>query len=196
VGWLAGARAEHGLEFDFVGMWNERQFTTVFTVFTVMFREELDKAGFQNVRLAATDNGACCNLTGRFLADFNASAALRKAVDIVGIHYPSGDTAAAHTTELPVWAAEDWSGNASWAGAAGLASSWTSNWAVGRRNAAIAWSALAAWYPTLPHYAVGLLVANQPWSSAYEVAPPVWAAAHFTQVREFCCVAIRFSRHI
>jgi hypothetical protein len=179
VSWLQGAKAEHGLEFDFIGMWNERQFTTAFTI---MFREALDAAGFQSVRLVATDNGVCCNLTQRFLADYNASAELRKAVDVVGIHYPSGDSAAAHATGLPVWAAEDWSGNASWAGAASLASSWTSNWAVGRRSAAIAWSAIAAWYPTLPHYAAGLMVANEPWSGAYEVAPPIWAAAHFTQL--------------
>eukprot|EP01045_Picozoa_sp_COSAG04_P019996 COSAG04_NODE_1999_length_5034_cov_5.345289_1_plen_693_part_00 len=179
VSWLLGAKAEHGLDFDFVGMWNERQFTTEFTV---LFREELDRAGLHDVRLVATDNGACCDLTQRFLADFNASAALRKAVDVIGIHYPSGFDAGAHATGLPVWAAEDWSGNASWAGAASLASAWTTNWASGGRTAAIAWSALAAWYPTLPHYAAGLMVANQPWSGAYEVAPPVWAAAHFTQM--------------
>ena len=179
VSWLRGAKVDHGLEFDFIGMWNERQFTTAFTI---MFREELDAAGFERVRLVATDNGACCNLTQRFLEDYGASAELRKAVDVVGIHYPSGDDAAAHATGLPVWAAEDWSGNASWAGAASLASSWTSNWAVGRRSAAIAWSAISAWYPTLPHYAAGLMVANEPWSGAYEVAPPIWAAAHFTQV--------------
>ena len=41
-------------------------------------------------------------------------------------------------------------------GAASLASAFTTNWAVGRRTAAVAWSVLAAWYPTLPHYAAGL----------------------------------------
>ena len=177
VGWLKGAKT-HGLDFDFIGMWNERQFTTEFTI---MLRQELDSAGFRDVRLVATDNGACCNLTTRFLADFHASAALRDAVDVIGIHYPKGSTAAAHTTGLPVWAAEDWSGNASWSGAASLASAFTTNWAVGRRTAAVAWSALVAWYPTLPHYAAGLMVANQPWSGWFEVAPPIWAAAHFTQ---------------
>lgn len=178
VSWLQGAKTVHGLEFDFIGMWNERQFTTAFTV---MFREELDAAGFHSVRLVATDNGACCNLTQRFLGDYHASAELRKAVDVVGIHYPSDNSTAAHTAGLPVWAAEDWSGNASWTGAASLASSWSKNWAVGRRSAALAWSALASWYPTLPHYAAGLMVANQPWTGAFEIAPPVFAAAHFTQ---------------
>ena len=60
VSWLRGAKTDHGLEFDFIGMWNERQFTTAFTI---MFREELDAAGFESVRLVATDNGACCNFT-------------------------------------------------------------------------------------------------------------------------------------
>ena len=39
----------------------------------------------------------------------------------------------------------------------------------------IAWNMLAAYYDHLPIARHGLMVANEPWSGYYIVAPPIWA---------------------
>jgi len=178
VEWLKGAHDNHNLTIDFVGLWNERMFLTNFIL---TLREELDKSGLSRIRLVATDNGGGYNLTDKFLKDFWSSSKLRSAVDIIGIHYPQDGTTQAHATGKVVWSSEDWSQNASWDGAASLAEAFTSNWVLGRRTAVLAWSPICSWYSSLAHYAHGFMIANEPWSGAYSINPPVWIAAHFTQ---------------
>lgn len=49
------------------------------------------------------------------------------------------------------------------------------------RRSTISWNLVAAYYDALPYAKCALMNAEWPWSGSYEVAGPVWVAAHTTQ---------------
>jgi galactosylceramidase len=53
VSWISGAMQEYGIGVDFVGLWNERAFTTDYIV---TLRTQLDKAGFNNTKVVCSDD--------------------------------------------------------------------------------------------------------------------------------------------
>ena len=102
VEWVRGAREAHGLDIDYVGIWNESPWDDTYIK---TLRRMLDAGGFNGTRIVAPDGGyGVC-------ADMAADPELSAAVDVVGLHYP-GDYAGVDYTTLcptgqPIWASEE-----------------------------------------------------------------------------------------
>ncbi|MEV5846791.1 NPCBM/NEW2 domain-containing protein [Streptomyces sp. NPDC051985] len=181
VDWLGCAR-QHGLDIDYLGGWNERGYD-------IGWYEKLHAALAARhlpVRIVAADSGL------DVADDIAKDQQFADSVDVVGVHYPceggdggtadtcySSDTAQA--TGKPLWASENGSLDEN-TGAGALIRSITRGYLDGRYTAYLNWPLLAAIYPNLPYDTVGLAVANQPWSGAYELGTSLWTTAQVTQV--------------
>ncbi len=98
--WVKGARDAHGIDIDYMGIWNERSSDATYVK---MLRQSLDRAGFNQTQIVAADGGSSiCN-------DLAADAEYRRAVAVVGLHYPSDfdDLSACRALNIPIWASED-----------------------------------------------------------------------------------------
>eukprot|EP00666_Eupelagonemidae_sp_cell4sb_P007086 gene7086-14491_t len=97
--WVKGAKSTHGLDIDYIGIWNESPSNANYVK---MLRKTLDGAGFNRTRIVAQDGGSqICDALAR---DVDYAAA----VDIIGLHYPSDfyPYDKCHALNKPVWASE------------------------------------------------------------------------------------------
>ncbi|MFJ9564723.1 NPCBM/NEW2 domain-containing protein [Streptomyces fuscichromogenes] len=179
--WLGCAR-QHGLDIDYLGGWNERGYDTAWyeKLHTALAAQHLP------VKIVAADSGL------DVADDIASDPDFAKSVDVVGVHYPceGGDggtanscysSAAAQATGKPLWASENGSLDEN-SGAGALIRSFTRGYLDGKYTAYLNWPLLAAIYPNLPYDRVGLAVANQPWSGAYDIGTSLWTTAQVTQV--------------
>eukprot|EP00039_Didymoeca_costata_P022216 m.4005 g.4005 ORF g.4005 m.4005 type:complete len:975 (+) comp2877_c0_seq1:110-3034(+) len=181
--WVKGAKSEYGLDIDYLGIWNESPSNANYVK---LLRSTLDSSGFEFTRIVARDGGAdICN-------DLAADPEYAKAVDIIGLHYPSDffDLSNCHNLGKPVWASEESSSYDDLNGAACWARVVHSHYALSGITSSIMWNLLGAYYPGTSWYASSMLTANQPWSGWYGVRgagtqttqmPVVWSTAHVTQ---------------
>ncbi|MET7455772.1 NPCBM/NEW2 domain-containing protein [Streptomyces sp. NPDC005574] len=179
--WLGCAR-QHGLSIDYLGGWNERGYDTG-------WYEKLHAALAARhlpTQVVAADSGL--DVADAMVSD----PKFADAADVIGVHYPceGGDGGSANTcyssdnaqaTGKPLWASENGSLDEN-AGAGALIRSITRGYLDGRYTAYLNWPLLAAVYPNLPYDTVGLAVANQPWSGAYDIGTSLWTTAQVTQV--------------
>ncbi|MFO1498862.1 MAG: discoidin domain-containing protein [Verrucomicrobiota bacterium] len=175
---LRGARARHGLTFDYLGIWNEVRYDTGWIK---LLRAGLDTAGFSGVRLVAPDEVDRWSIAPLLRMD----AALAKSVDVLGVHYPKYvSSPEAKQSGKPLWASEDGPWRSDWSGAQQWARILNRNYIEGEMTKTIIWSLAAAYYDNLPNPSTGVIKANQPWSGHYEIKPTFWVTAHTTQFAE------------
>ena len=174
VKFIQGAKKVHGLDINYVGIWNERGYDLEWIK---LLRKTLDKAGLQNVGIAAAD------FFGWGLAEqINKDPALKSAIHAVAVHYPAGKSnPGAISCGLPLWSSEDgpWSGN--WGGTLTLALKYNRNYVIGKMTKTEIWSPVSSYNDNLPLPSSGVMRANTPWSGNYEVQPAVWGTAQTTQ---------------
>jgi galactosylceramidase len=104
---------------------------------------------------------------------------LRAAVAVIGKHYPSTrSTTKAARTGLPLWSSEDYAADNHGSGGRCEARILNQNFVGGQMTATIAWNLISSYYPWLAWANDGLMTARSPWSGAFSVDPPVFAAAH------------------
>jgi galactosylceramidase len=175
IRFLQGARDVHGLELDYMGIWNE---VGAPSRWVKGFRKQLDQSGFEEVSLVAPD----LPRTWWFMEEMVADPELMEAVDVVGVHYPGGySTALARDTGKRLWSSEDGPWDGTWRGASALARMLNRNYVEGRLTKTIIWSPVTSYYDCLPLPGSGVMRANTPWSGHYEIQPALWAVAHTTQ---------------
>jgi galactosylceramidase len=183
--WVRGAKSAHGLDIDFIGIWNESPSDAAYVK---LLRRTLDAAGYGHTRIVAQDSGAqICDALAQ-------DAEYAAAVDVIGLHYPSDfypyDNC--HALGKPVWASEESSSYDDLNGAGCWARVINSHYARSGITSSIMWNILGSYYPGTSWYAASMLTANQPWSGWYGVRGPagnpaatdmpvVWATAHMTQ---------------
>lgn len=185
--WM-GCAAQHKLDIDYLGGWNERGF---------------NKTWYENLKSALVSKGY--GATKLVAADDNWSVAdamagdptFKNAVDVVGVHYPCGysnggaignnsdfkscaSTSTAQNLGKPLWASENGSEDAE-AGATSVARAVNRDYIDGRMTAYYNWPLVAALYPNTYFAFNGLAVANQPWSGHYSIAKTAWVLAHTSQ---------------
>ena len=172
VRWLLAARDVHGLSIDYVGVWNEREYTADYIL---ALHATLRAHGLPTQIVAADD---CCPPWG-VCDDLLGDAALSAAVSFVGGHYPN-QALAANCTLLPQrkWSSEDFSSEYTAGGC--WARLLNRNYVYSNFTSTIAWSPIAAYYDSLPYSKVGLMHAAEPWSGHYDVDQALWATAHTT----------------
>ena len=174
VGFLQGAKKHQGLDIDFCGVWNE----TAYDVSWIkLLRRTLDRNELRGVKIVAADEPGSWNIAD----DIGKDPDLKKAIDIVGVHYSGTSTPAAKDCGKPLWSSEDGPWRDDWAGACAIAKKFNRNYLDGRMTKTIIWSLVSSYYENLPLPNSGLMKANTPWSGCYEVKPTLWAVAHTTQ---------------
>lgn len=176
VNFLRGARRVHGLDIQYVGVWNE---TRADMGWIKRFRRTLDRNRLGHVQIVATDD----TVNKWYIADvLKTDPELNRAVQVIGAHYPKfQSTPNARASGKPIWSSEDgpWKGH--WPAGMELARMYNRNYIQGRMTKTIIWSPVTSYYDNLPIPSSGVMRANRPWSGHYEVQPALWATAHTTQ---------------
>eukprot|EP00929_Paragymnodinium_shiwhaense_P033046 TRINITY_DN18221_c0_g1_i3.p1 TRINITY_DN18221_c0_g1~~TRINITY_DN18221_c0_g1_i3.p1 ORF type:complete len:638 (-),score=79.47 TRINITY_DN18221_c0_g1_i3:71-1939(-) len=175
--WLRGARDRHGVDIDYLGVWNERQISADYVK---DLRQALNQEGFQKVKLVVSDNAPgprTKDIEEAMLQD----EALNASVDVIGLHYPRGrPDPLATQLHKTLWASESLTTSADWAGTSLWARTLNQNFVRANMTAAISWSLIWSVYPSLICTDHGLMDAWEPWSGYYRVAQQIWATAHTT----------------
>eukprot|EP01084_Bolivina_argentea_P273692 466275_1 len=176
--WILGAENVYNFTIDYIGIWNEDSWSTDYVK---NLRKRLDSNNLQHVKIVVADNAlGSGNTIAQQIQNDNAFAA---AVDIIGIHYPSGSTS---TTDMInsgkiLWASEDDSSDDTIVGGGCLARIINWNYVIGSYTSTIIWNLLTAYYKYLRWYGDSFMTSSYPYSNFYSVNSPVWIAAHTTQ---------------
>ena len=186
VSWLRGMKDGFMLDINYVGLWNEREFSSSYVV---TLREALDEAGFAAVKIVASDRS-----WEPISSDYLSDGALRNATAALSQHYPNcnadgqgsqcvdANAVLAHVeTGVPLFSSEDYSCWTDENSAAHWASKVNGNVIGGNISFFSAWYLVTSFYPSIAFYNDGLLRASQPWSGHFELTPFLWSTAHFTQ---------------
>ena len=180
VSWL-GCAASHGLNIDYLGGWNERGYNISWYE---QLRSTLNADGYGSVTIVGADSD------WSIANDIDSNPTFAASVGVIGEHYPCGGdggsadscstTSQALASGKPLWASENGSQDTD-SGAPALIRSIVRGYTDADLTAYINWPLVAAIYPNLGYDTTGLMVANSPWSGAYEVGAETWATAQVTQ---------------
>eukprot|EP00730_Choanoeca_flexa_P007258 TRINITY_DN12302_c0_g5_i1.p1 TRINITY_DN12302_c0_g5~~TRINITY_DN12302_c0_g5_i1.p1 ORF type:complete len:844 (+),score=126.15 TRINITY_DN12302_c0_g5_i1:279-2810(+) len=179
--WAEGAEKVYNHTIAYMGIWNERSWSPDYVK---LLRTTLDQAGFSHTRLVVADNAIGSE---DVIADqMTADAEFEKAVDIIGVHYPTASTSTskARASGKVLWSSEDSSTYDNEVGGGCWARILNWNYVSGNYTSTIMWNLVSSYYNRLKWYGDSMFNAAEPWSGHYTVLSPVWASAHTTQFTE------------
>ena len=188
---IQGARDKYGLHIRYAGIWNEKVYDAGYVkeLHRTLERHHLD------TKIVCCDEYIGEGKGQWAIADEMAGdAALKAAVDVIGVHYPLDHgkittTEAARKSGKPLWSSEDQPNSGAgpivprtWPmGGRILANLYNKNYLEGAMTKTEIWSPITSYYDILAAPNSGLMYANTPWSGYYDVQPTIWVTAHTTQ---------------
>jgi hypothetical protein len=176
VKFIQGAKSVHGLQMDYVGIWNERAYDTAWIK---LLRKTLDRSNLRSVKIVAADEINAWTIVDKMKND----SELANAIHVVGVHYPDyKSTPAAQACGKSLWSTEDgWGTKSGWAGAHMVGKMLNRNYVQGKMTKTVVWGLLTSYYDGWSWPDCGIIHASYPWSGHYYVHPALWATAHTTQ---------------
>jgi len=182
--WVEGAKKHHNLTIDYLGGWNERAGDPAWFI---QLRQSLDKAGDKDIQIVADDF-----FKWEIGGVMETNPTYAKSFENIGVHYPPDrEKMDADPKMVKNWEACVASGKPLWGseigtahyngGAKALARLYNRGYIDMKMTSFINWSTIWCALPGLPYSGAGLMLADQPWSGAYDVGLSIWATAHTTQ---------------
>lgn len=184
--WLQGLRSVYGLEFDALGVRNERG---VSFEFVKMLRETLDANDFKKVKIHAFDNWPENKLD--FVKNMQADEKLRDSIDIIGAHTLQTMPASAEVQAMalqmnkPIWNTEEHVYKKGFDAAISIVEAFNENFIRSGATKIVNWYDVAGVYPIEPYSEdPAMILARSPWSGYYKVREALWGYAHYGQFTE------------
>jgi hypothetical protein len=187
VKFIQGAKKHHGLDSEYVGIWNETNYDTNYIK---MLKKTLVANGLQTKIVAADLYENQWKITD----DFKLDPILKVDVYAIAVHYArvKGNfyvTGGALQSGKPLWSSEDQPFDETgvilqrdWKpGARIWAKVLNTNYIDGKVTRTETWSPVTSYYDNLAAPNSGLMYANTPWSGYYSVQSAIWVTAHTTQ---------------
>eukprot|EP01084_Bolivina_argentea_P095306 171371_1 len=176
--WVDGAKKIYDLDINWLGIWNERPYSTSYVK---LLRKMLDENGYNNTSLVVADEAF--GSADSIVAAAQNDTEFAKSFDIIGVHYPgsSRDTSAMASSGYKLWSSEDSSTNDNNIGGGCWARILNWNWVYGNYTSTIMWPIISSWYEYLHWFGDGLMNAAWPYNGHYEVMSPLWVSSHTTQ---------------
>ena len=187
VKFIQGAKKHHGLDIEYVGIWNETNYDTNYIK---MLKKTLEANGLQT-RIVAAD---LYENQWKIADDFKLDPILKEDVYAIAVHYARvrGNfyvTGGALESGKPLWSSEDQPFDETgvildrdWKpGARIWAKVLNTNYIDGKVTKTETWSPVTSYYDNLAAPNSGLMYANTPWSGYYDVQSAIWVTAHTTQ---------------
>ena len=184
---IEGARKQHGLDIEYVGIWNETDYDVGYIK---MLKKTLLAYGL-TTRIVAPD---LYENQWKIVDDFKRDPELKSAVYAVSAHYArvKGNvyvTGSAERSGAPLWSSEDQPFDKTGSmlqrdwnpGARIWANFLNTNYIDGKITKTETWSPITSYYDNLAAPNSGLMYANTPWSGHYNVQAAIWVTAHTTQ---------------
>jgi hypothetical protein len=187
VKFIQGAKQHHGLDIEYVGIWNETNYDVGYIK---MLKKTLLASGLKT-KIVAAD---LYENQWKIADDFKLDPLLKEAVYAISAHYArvKGNfyvTGGALASGKPLWSSEDQPFDETgiilprdWKpGARICAKVLNTNYIDGKVTKTATWSPATSYYDNLAAPNSGLMYANTPWSGYYNVQSAIWVTAHTTQ---------------
>lgn len=184
LSFVRGAREVHGLEIQYLGILNERDYDKEWIK---LLRQVLDEGGYGHVNIVAADLNGPPERIWSIAHDMQADPELAEVIDVIGVHYPHGEMSQValdfQKKGKRLWSSED--GEWYWATMRPIphlrARKINRNYIDHRLTKTAFWSVVTSYFDCLPAPNSGLIQANTPWSGHYHLLPILWMVAHTTQ---------------
>jgi hypothetical protein len=187
VKFIQGAKKHHGLDIEYVGIWNETNYEVGYIK---MLKKTLLANGLKTKIVAADLDENQWKITD----DFRLDKERKEAVYAISVHYArvKGNfyvTGGALASGKPLWSSEDQPFDETgvilqrdWKpGARIWAKVLNTNYIDGKVTKTETRSPVTSYYDNLAAPNSGLMYANTPWSGHYNVQSAIWVTAHTTQ---------------
>ncbi|KAA6460456.1 galactosylceramidase [Acidobacteria bacterium AB60] len=185
VKWLTGLRKVYGLEFDAIGLRNERG---VSFEFAKILRTTLDSNGFRKITIQGFDNWPEDKFD--FVKTMISDPDKRNAVNIISAHTlvntpaAAGDKVKQWADQLnkPVWNSEEHVYKKGFDCEISIVQAFNLNFIRYGATLVVNWYDVAGLYPLEPYSEdPAAVLARSPWSGNYQVREALWGYAHYGQ---------------